>query len=67
LADQPLISEIYILFIFPAASTPHRNYTPPGISLPSEMEADMLDAIFLAAGLAFFAIAIGYTLICERL
>jgi hypothetical protein len=36
------------------------------------MEADMLDAIlldavFLAAGLAFFAVAIGYTLLCERL
>jgi hypothetical protein len=31
------------------------------------MEAVMLDAIFLGAGLAFFAIAIGYTLICERL
>jgi hypothetical protein len=31
------------------------------------MEAVMLDAIFLAAGLAFFAIAIGYALICERL
>jgi len=27
----------------------------------------MLDVIFLAAGLAFFAAAIGYTLICERL
>jgi len=27
----------------------------------------MLDAIFLVAGLAFFAVAIGYTLICERL
>jgi len=27
----------------------------------------MLDAIFLAAGVAFFAAAIGYTLICERL
>jgi len=27
----------------------------------------MLDAIFLCAGLAFFAAAIGYTLICERL
>jgi hypothetical protein len=31
------------------------------------MEAVMLDAIFLCAGLAFFAAAIGYTLICERL
>jgi hypothetical protein len=31
------------------------------------MELPMLDAIFLAAGLAFFAIAIGYTLLCERL
>jgi len=27
----------------------------------------MLDAVFLAAGLAFFAVAIGYTLICEKL
>jgi len=27
----------------------------------------MLDAIFLGAGLAFFAVAVGYTLICERL
>jgi hypothetical protein len=30
-------------------------------------EADMLDAIFLCAGLAFFAAAVGYTLICEKL
>jgi len=27
----------------------------------------MLDAIFLGCGLAFFAVAIGYTLLCERL
>jgi len=27
----------------------------------------MLDLIFLAAGLAFFAAAVGYTIICERL
>jgi len=27
----------------------------------------MLDAIFLGAGLAFFAAAIGYTLVCEKL
>jgi hypothetical protein len=31
------------------------------------IEANMLDLIFLAAGLAFFAAAIGYTLICEKL
>ncbi len=31
------------------------------------LEAIMLDLIFLAAGLAFFAAAIGYTLICEKL
>jgi hypothetical protein len=31
------------------------------------LEADMLDAIFLGAGLTFFAAAVGYTLICERL
>jgi hypothetical protein len=30
-------------------------------------EAVMLDAIFLCAGLAFFAAAIGYTLVCEKL
>jgi hypothetical protein len=33
----------------------------------SAIEAIMLDLIFLAAGLAFFAAAIGYTLICEKL
>jgi len=27
----------------------------------------MLDVIFVMAGVAFFAAAIGYTLICERL
>jgi len=27
----------------------------------------MLDVIFLCAGTAFFAVAIGYTLICEKL
>lgn len=31
------------------------------------MEVQMLDVIFLATGLAFFAAAIGYTLICEKL
>jgi hypothetical protein len=30
-------------------------------------EADMLDVIFLGAGLAFFAATVGYVLICERL
>jgi hypothetical protein len=33
----------------------------------SEQEADMLDAIFLCCGLAFFAAAVGYTLLCEKL
>ena len=32
-----------------------------------KLEAVMLDAIFLGAGLAFFAAAIGYTLLCEKL
>jgi hypothetical protein len=27
----------------------------------------MLDAIFIVGGLAFFAISVGYTLLCERL
>jgi hypothetical protein len=31
------------------------------------MEAFMLDAVFLSAGLIFFAAAIAYTLICERM
>jgi hypothetical protein len=31
------------------------------------LEAVMLDAIFLGAGLAFFAAAILYTYACERL
>jgi hypothetical protein len=31
------------------------------------LEADMLDAIFLGAGLAFFTAAIAYTFACERL
>jgi hypothetical protein len=31
------------------------------------LEARMLDAIFLFAGPVFFAIAIGYTLACEKL
>jgi hypothetical protein len=31
------------------------------------MEAVMLDALFLGAGLAFFAAAIGYTMLCEKL
>jgi len=59
--------DVYIAFIFPAAPGPHRIYTRPGIPLPSELEAVMLDVIFLGAGLAFFAAAIGYTMICERL
>jgi hypothetical protein len=28
---------------------------------------DMLDVFFVVGGLAFFAISVGYTLICERL
>jgi hypothetical protein len=32
-----------------------------------ELEASMLDAMFLAAGLFFFAAAIAYTLACERM
>lgn len=31
------------------------------------MEVPMWDAVFLASGLAFFAAAIGYTYLCERL
>jgi hypothetical protein len=28
---------------------------------------DMLDIIFVAAGLAFFAVGLAYTLLCDRL
>jgi hypothetical protein len=31
------------------------------------MEAFMLDLLFLALGIGFFVVAIGYTLWCERL
>ena len=27
----------------------------------------MLDSIFIVGGLAFFAISVGYTIVCERL
>ena len=66
-APTVALPEIYIGFIFSARLSPPRIYTRLRIPLPSEMEAEMLDAIFLAAGLGFFALAIGYTLICERL
>jgi hypothetical protein len=38
-----------------------------GITLPAKRRRRMLDVIFLGMGLGFFALAIGYTLICERL
>jgi hypothetical protein len=57
---------LYGIYISRAFALP-RIYTLPRIPLASEMEAVMLDAIFLCAGLAFFAAAIGYTLICEKL
>lgn len=31
------------------------------------VEGDMLDIAFVLSGLGFFGIAIGYTLICEKL
>jgi hypothetical protein len=31
------------------------------------MEFRMLDAMFLGMGVAFFALCVGYTLLCERL
>lgn len=40
---------------------------PALLNLPRILEADMLDVIFLGSGLAFFAAAIGYVVICERL
>jgi hypothetical protein len=40
---------------------------PAGSSSVPISEAVMWDAIFIGAGLAFFAIAAGYTLICGRL
>ena len=30
-------------------------------------EASMLDVIFVLGGLAFFAISVGYTVLCDRL
>lgn len=34
---------------------------------PSSLEADMLDVIFIAAGFAFFLLAVLYTYACDRL
>ncbi len=36
-------------------------------SAPHSHGIDMLDIIYLAAGLAFFAVGLGYTLLCDRL
>jgi hypothetical protein len=36
-------------------------------STPNIGEANMLDVLFVAAGLAFFAVGLGYTLLCDRL
>jgi hypothetical protein len=36
-------------------------------SAPSSHGIDMLDIIYLAAGLAFFAVGLAYTLLCDRL
>jgi hypothetical protein len=66
LATAPTGLFLYRIYIS-RRSTPPRIHTSAGINLPSELEAVMLDAIFLCAGLAFFAAAIGYTLICEKL
>jgi hypothetical protein len=57
---------VYSFYIF-QRFIPSRIYTSTRINLLSELEAVMLDAIFLCAGLAFFAAAVGYTLICEKL
>ena len=34
---------------------------------PPRSFIDMLDVLFIVGGLAFFAISLGYTLVCERL
>jgi hypothetical protein len=43
-----------------AVSTSAFDRTQPGAHA-------MLDVIFIIGGLAFFAISVGYTIICERL
>lgn len=57
---------IYGIYIFLPSGRP-RTYMPALLNLPRILEADMLDVIFLGSGLAFFAAAIGYVVICERL
>lgn len=56
----------YIPFIFPGLPTALENLGRRN-DVSSNEETDMRDAIFLCAGLAFFAVAIGYTMICEKL
>jgi hypothetical protein len=62
-AGRPL----YIAYISRAARAPSNLYAEQHKSSPPETEVPMWDAVFLGAGLAFFAAAIGYTYLCERL
>ncbi len=55
---------LYGIYISARAGA-HRTYTPQARHcVLYSLEARMLDAIFLTAGLAFFAVCVGYTLIC---
>ena len=47
-----------------------RRQSPAGCRARAAVELEkiaMLDFLFLAGGLAFFALSVGYTVLCERL
>ncbi|MCJ2082158.1 hypothetical protein [Methylobacterium sp. J-090] len=49
------------------ASTFDAGGTGHGIGPPNGIGPTMLDIAFIAAGLAFFGLAAGYAVLCERL
>ena len=47
-----------------------RRQSPAGCRIGAAVVSEkiaMLDILFLAGGLAFFALSVGYTVLCERL
>ena len=60
-------SKVYIFLIFFGLASAIEPLCRRRYMLAPEMEALMWDLAFLTLGLAFFAAAIAYTLLCERL
>jgi len=53
---------------FPSTFSIGKDRSPRPRARPAEPDTTtMLDIVFIAGGLAFFALAAGYTALCERL